>query len=231
LSGFFTYALKKRRLIASSPMAGVEAPALGSERDRVLSDAEIPVMWRATSALSPWNAGAVKLLLATGLRLREASGIRLDDIVEDGRLLVLAPSRTKNGREHRLPLSSFAREIIAEVPRVDGSPFLFSSSGKLPVNSWDYAKKKLDGEMRRHGWNGQPFVLHDLRRTTATMLARQGTAIHVTEKVLNHASGTISGIAAIYNRHSYATEMAEALEGLGETLRGLVAGGGDALAA
>jgi integrase len=56
------------------------------------------------------------------------------------------------------------------------------------------------------------FVLHDLRRTFATELASLGVAIHVIEKLLNHTSGQISGVAAIYNRFSYAKEMREAIE-------------------
>jgi integrase len=53
--------------------------------------------------------------------------------------------------------------------------------------------------------------LHDLRRTFATNLAALGTPIHVTEKLLNHVSGTVSGVAAIYNRHAYMDEMRAAI--------------------
>ena len=35
--------------------------------------------------------------------------------------------------------------------------------------------------------------------------------IHVTERILDHKSGTISGVAAIYNRHDYLEEAREAL--------------------
>jgi len=55
------------------------------------------------------------------------------------------------------------------------------------------------------------FVLHDIRRTFATELASLGVAIHVIEKLLNHSGGQLSGVAAIYNRFSYAKEMREAV--------------------
>jgi hypothetical protein len=42
--------------------------------------------------------------------------------------------------------------------------------------------------------------LHDLRRTFATYFAALGAPIHVTEKLLNHASGSASGVAAISSR-------------------------------
>jgi len=45
-----------------------------------------------------------------------------------------------------------------------------------------------------------------------TTPARLGTILHVTEKLLNHILGSISGVAAIYNRHSYIEEMKEATD-------------------
>jgi hypothetical protein len=65
-------------------------------------------------------------------------------------------------------------------------------------------------------------VIHDLRRTAGTGLARLGVQIAVTEKILNHASGTLSGVAAIYNRYDYAQEMRAALERWSETVLGIV---------
>jgi integrase len=159
-------------------------------------------------------------LLLTGQRLREISELRWDEIVDGS--LVLPPARTKNKRPHRLPLSGFAREIVSSLPRVEGCPYVFSM-GRVPINGWAVTKQRLDAAMRAQGWNGPAFRIHDLRRTAATGLARQGVPIHVTEKILNHASGSLSGVAAIYNRYDYAQEMREALERWAETVRGIVA--------
>jgi integrase len=57
----------------------------------------------------------------------------------------------------------------------------------------------------------QPWVLHDLRRTAASGMAGLGTAPHVIEACLNHQSGIIRGVAAIYNRCRYEPEKREAL--------------------
>jgi hypothetical protein len=61
-------------------------------------------------------------------------------------------------------MSSLALDIIASVPRVEGCPVVFSS-GKVPVNSWEWTKDQLDAPMRRRSWNGEAWVIHDLRRT------------------------------------------------------------------
>ena len=65
--------------------------------------------------------------------------------------------------------------------------------------------------------------LHDLRRTAASGMARLGVAVHVVEKILNHTSGSISGVAAIYNRHAYANEMRAAAQAWANYLDGLTA--------
>ena len=37
-------------------------------------------------------------------------------------------------------------------------------------------------------------------------MARLGVAPHVADKILNHQSGTISGVAAVYQRHEFLSE-------------------------
>jgi hypothetical protein len=54
--------------------------------------------------------------------------------------------------------------------------------------------------------------LHDLRRTCVSGMARLGIPPHVADKILNHQSGTISGVAAVYQRHDFLDERNAALE-------------------
>ena len=56
------------------------------------------------------------------------------------------------------------------------------------------------------------WVLHDLRRTVATGMAALGVAPHVADKILNHQSGAISGIVAVYQRHEFMAERKAAIE-------------------
>ena len=56
-----------------------------------------------------------------------------------------------------------------------------------------------------------PFILHDLRRTAASHMARLGIAPHVVDRILAHSSGTIRGVAAVYNRFEYQEERRSAL--------------------
>jgi hypothetical protein len=73
----------------------------------------------------------------------------------------------------------------------------------------------------------QPWVIHDLRRTATTLMAeRLKVAPHVADKILNHSTGTIKGVAAIYNRSLYLDERTAALEALGRYISDLVEPGG-----
>ena len=121
-------------------------------------------------------------------------------------------SLTKNNREHIFPYGPLVATVLKAIPRT--SAYLFPAT-KLrrkgqPVTviaGWNGPKVALDKRC-----NISPWTLHDLRRTFATNLAALGTPIHVTEKLLNHISGTVSGVAAIYNRHAYLDEMRAAIE-------------------
>jgi integrase len=210
LGGFFTWALRQRKT-ERSPMAGLARPQAATPRDRVLDDAELKLFWQATESaqLSPWHCAALRLLLMTGQRLNEIAMLRFEEIVGDA--IVLAPARTKNKRAHTVPLSRLAREVLDAVPRVDGCAHVFSA-GRAPIGGWNRTKAMLDARMRELGWRGAPWRIHDLRRTCATGLARLEVRQEVTEKILNHSSGKIRGIAAVYNRFEYRDEMRAALE-------------------
>ena len=108
--------------------------------------------------------------------------------------------------------------ILNEIPRRDECEFLFPTrwANDRPISGWGkYKSEMTDGV---NGW-----TLHDLRRTFATNLAALGIAPHIVERLLNHSSGTISGVAAIYNRFQYMDEMRAAIALWEERLASLLA--------
>lgn len=174
------------------------------ERTRILSDKELAAVYN--EALSdPYPFGPiVQMLVLTGQRRGEIASLRRSWITED---TVTFPSEaTKNKREHRLPLTSTTKELITSLP--DTGDVLFSGRNDFekPFNGWGKCKKRFDLNC-----GVKDYTLHDLRRTFSSNMARFGVPIQVTEKILNHVSGSVSGVAAIYNRHSYFDEMRDAL--------------------
>ncbi len=212
LSRFFSWCIKQQVLDGLNPCAGLDRPTVAPSRERALDDAEIKAFWTATARLGAPYGPALRLLLLTGQRLHEISDMRLDEISRDGLTLSLAPARTKNKRAHFVPLAQMARAEISSVPRIAGCSYIFSTTGRGPINGWNKAKRRLDIFMEEElGRVLKPWRIHDLRRTCATTLAKIGIDLVVTEKLLNH-SGASGGLVGIYQRYNYKDERRAALE-------------------
>lgn len=225
LSKFFGWCVE-RDVIDASPMQGVKRPAKEKSRDRVLSDDEIRWFWNACEAVGwPWG-GIGRLLLLTGQRLGEVLGMR--DTELDGAIWTLPGERTKNGRVHTVPLSDAAAALVDEQPRIGRNGLVFTRDGTSQVADYDKGVNALRAAMTAQaeasGRTVEHWTFHDLRRTAATGMARLGIPVHVVEAVLNHASGQISGVAGVYNRHGYDEEKARALEAWARFIADLVDG-------
>ncbi len=190
------------RYLERSPCDGIRMETQQS-RERVLSHEELKRIWRATYRLDTPLAPIVRLLILTGQRRSEIGKLDASFIGEDR--ITLPAELVKNGREQVFPLTEITR---AHLPKIEKGP-LFPAPGLDGViyAGFAYHLPKLQKMSETADW-----TLHDLRRTFATNLAAIGVPIHITEKILNHVSGTISGVAAIYNRHAYFAEMKQALE-------------------
>jgi len=158
------------------------------------------------------------LLLATAQRRGELAEMRWSEIDAVAKTWVIPSERSKNGKAHVVPLSAFALEMLAEVPRFLDCDYVFTTTRKSPVSGFSKALRRLSEGSQTADWRW-----HDLRRTAASGMARLSVAPHVVEKVLNHVSGIISGVAAVYNRHGYDNEKRDALEQWGTTLANLAA--------
>jgi len=212
----FFNTLVERDVIAASPCAGVKKPSVEQSRDRVLSPAEIKSLWHALDTVGGPACAAIKLLLLSGQRRSEVSHMTWSEL--NGDTWVLAKERTKNRKAaHVVPLSRQARELIEQQPRI--SEYVFTS-GNRPVANFARVKQEIDALMKPEA----PWVVHDLRRTVATNLQKLNVPIHVTEAVLNHRTGTVSGITAVYQVHDYANEKRAALAAWGREVERIVTG-------
>ncbi len=196
------------RYLPSSPAVGIKMEKQPS-RDRVLSDAELKAVWIAAEQMGQFGV-IVKLLILTGQRRTEIGSLKWDYIKGDR--ITLPPEVTKNGREHSFPLSQAGSGSLSSHTAVSPSrPFGFLFSASSPATSSFSAWSKSHAQLLKlSGTSG--WTLHDLRRTFATNLAALGVRQEVTEKLLNHVSGQVSGVAAIYNRHSYWNEQVAAMQ-------------------
>jgi integrase len=174
-------------------------------RERVLSDRELALVWNRAAGFGYPYGSIVQLLILTGQRKGEVVGLRRSWIA-DGRIMY--PSEfVKNQRSHTIPAGKLALNLISALPGKTDQLFPSRFEDERPFNGFSKCKAAFDQEIEV-----EPYTLHDLRRTFSSTMAKLGTPIHVTERILNHVSGTISGVAAVYNRHAYIDEMQEAFE-------------------
>lgn len=184
-------------------------------RDRILSDEELAAVYKRAKE-TPYPFGPIiQFLILTGQRRGEIAALRRSWIA-DG-IVTFPAGFTKNKREHRLPLSPLALQLIEALPETGDLLFPSRNDPGKPFNGWSKCKARFDADLPF-----SDYTLHDLRRTFSSNLARLGVPIHVTEKVLNHASGSIGGIAAVYNRYSYVDEMNDALNQHEGFIKGLL---------
>ena len=192
----------RRGFLEASPVPSLRFKA--SSRARILLDDELKAVWgRAVEIGHPYGT-IVQLLILTGQRRGEIAGLRRSWIKEDW--ITLPEGFAKNKREHRIPIGRTLKDLIDSIQNKTDLLFPARSRTDVPFSGWSKSKREFDKAL---GFND--YTLHDLRRTFSSNMARLAIPIHVTEKLLNHVSGTVSGVAAVYNRHSYSDEMKDAV--------------------
>jgi integrase len=199
----YTWARKAGR-VETNPFNGATDLKEPKPRERVLDDAELAAIWKACG--DDDFGRIVKLLILTGARRSEIGGLKWSEL--NYGIWKLPRERSKNDREHVLPLPPAAMTIIESVRHKNNRDQLFGHTAAAGFGQLDYAKGALDGRL---GDQVKPWTLHDLRRTTATKMCDLGIAPHIVETILNHQSGHRGGVAGIYNKSRYEHEVREAL--------------------
>lgn len=214
LSKLFNFAID-RGVVSANPVH--RTPKMGEEvrRDRVLTEEEIRALWNATDDMSPAMSATWRLRLVTAQRAREVVDLRWSEIDLDKAQWLIPSERRKNRREHVVPLSDLAVEILGTVERLDEYVFV-GARGNHQQGAALAALREATGA---DDWTG-----HDLRRTAASLMAAGGVPRHHIGRVLGHSE---HGVTAIYDRHDYLSEKRVALDTLARALRSIVEGEGE----
>lgn len=176
-------------------------------RARILDDDEIRLIWPLTETAGAFGS-IVRLALLTAQRRTKVAEMKWADVSNDGEWAIPQEPREKGaGGVLQLPESALA--IIRAQPRVGDNPFVFAGRGiSGPFKGLGQAKAVLDSKLPA---NMPSWTLHDLRRTSRSLMSRAGVRPDVAERVLGHA---IAGVGGVYDRHQYLAEKAEALQRL-----------------
>lgn len=235
-------------ILDSDPAAPMKLPGVEVQRERTLTDVELRAFWRATDAANkpaernragrvkphpsdyPWGA-YFRLLLLLGQRRSEVARMRWSAIDLDGATWALDAAEVKSARAHLVPLPAAAVALLRALPRVthigdDGevapSDWVLTTNGRAPIADFSKPKLWLDTAMSIELPDMPHWVVHDLRRTVSTNLARLGIDPFTRRRVLNHAQ---TGVDAIYDRHDYLEPKRRALAAWAEDLARIVGEG------
>jgi integrase len=183
-------------------------------RSRVLSDDELRRVWLAAEQDRGPFGPFVRFVLLTATRRGEAAGLRRSELSDDGRIWTIPGSRYKSGKDTLIPLSAPAQAIITAMPVLAGGDHVFSVDGSRPLGDFDGRKQEFD-----KACGVRDYVLHDLRRTSRTLLSRAGVVADIAEMALGHALG---GVRGTYDRHAYESEKRVAFEALAARINQVV---------
>ncbi len=196
---FFKWCIQRNYLTRSPCELMSGKPS--TKRDRVLSDDELKAIWHAAESCGTFGK-IVKLLILTGQRKSEIANLQTSWIKENE--IVFPKEVTKNGREHHFPIGGLCQSILTTAK----SPLLFPAMGKPSRHFTGFSKSKLSLDKKL---NIASWTIHDLRRTFATNMARLGVRLEVTEKLLNHVSGSMGGIVSVYQKYNFWDEQVVAI--------------------
>jgi integrase len=183
-------------------------------RSRILSDDELRQVWTTAERIKGPFASFVQFILLTATRRGEAASLRRRELSDDGRTWIIPGSRYKNGKDTLIPLSKAAQRIIAAQPQL--SDFVFTSNGTCALGGFALRKTAFDKACGVVGW-----TIHDLRRTSRTLLSRAGITPDIAERCLGHA---MVGVRQTYDRFQYADEKRHAFEALAAQIERIVRG-------
>lgn len=213
----FNWAIS-RDLLEHNPCLQVQAPSKEHQRDRVLSDEEIRVLWLTCGQLEPLAEAYFKLVLLTAQRGGEVRLMRWEDVDLETRWWTIPAQHAKNGLAHRVPLIQPAIAVLQAVRTIAAeSPWVFSSTVRRqqPLAKFHPAAQRLVTA------SSVTFVPHDLRRTAASHMTSMGIPRFIVGQILNHVE---PGVTQVYDRHSYDAEKRQALDAWGRKVLALVTG-------
>jgi integrase len=209
LSAFFMW-LAREGYAEANPVAFTNKAVENGSRERVLADKELAAVWGAAG--DGQHGAIVKLLMLTGARRDEIASLRWSEIDFDAATITLPPARTKNKREHVIPLSPQALDILKAQERDRERDHVFGRGIDRGFQDWSGSKQDLDARLVAAGHTFD-WHLHDFRRSLSTALhERFGVSPHVVEALLGHVGAYKSGVRGVYNKAIYLDERRRALE-------------------
>jgi integrase len=165
-------------------------------RKRILTDDELRAVWKTAETFGVFG-DLVRFILLTATRRNEAAHMSRKEL--KGTDWIIPAERYKTKIAHLVPLSSAALALLPQ-----SGEWMFPTSSNQPITAWSFLRRRFD---KASGVTG--YTIHDLRRSSRTLLSRAGVISDHAERCLGHVLPTIRGT---YDLHSYRDEKLRAFE-------------------
>jgi integrase len=220
-SAIFSWAMREEiGGVVVNPFRGIEANPT-TERERILSDAELPKFWAAFAHLDPVRAAALRVTLLSGQRPGEVANMRREHVKDGWWELPGAPDLklrwpgTKNKMTHRVWLPAAVRALMD----LDGDGFVFANARGTSIGSLHEAMARACEHVGIS--RSDKVTPHDLRRSCGSTITGLGFGRESMDRILNHKT---QGIGRVYDRHSYAEQDRRIMEAVAAHLLALASG-------
>jgi integrase len=207
----WNWALARDYGLDSSPCDRVKAADLiGSNRprQRILTNAELRVLWYTTEGYAFPFDPFIRLLLILGCRRGELAKMARHEVDLVSATWRLPGDRTKSEHPRLLPLPKLAVQMLGSLPVFPG-PYFFCTAGGQPISGFSDFKERLDARIAATAAGTPNWRLHDLRRTMRTHLSALRIEQHVREMMIGHKQ---IGITGTYDLHAYEAEQRDGFE-------------------
>ena len=163
------------------------------------------------------TVNGIKLTLYTLLRTQEVIGLRWSEVDFENKLICIPSERMKMNRDHLVPLSKQAIEVLKELLCVTGHHewvFARMMKGKIAPMS----NNAMLFALYRMGFRGR-CTIHGFRSIGSTILHEMGFNTDVIEKALNHEPA--NKVKAAYNKAQFLDFRADMLQQWADYLNNL----------
>ena len=181
IKSIINYCIKKHKYFGTNPCEPIEMNPKGS-RDRFLTEVEIPLFLEAVEQEDLILRNLFKMLLFTGVRKTNVLEMRWSQIDFCTRIWTI--DKTKNGEPLDMYLCDQAIKVLESLPRIDGCDWVFVN----PQTKDHYKDIKKAWNRIKERCGIKDIVIHDLRRSFATILLSSGVEPSVVAKILGHKS-------------------------------------------
>mgnify|MGYP001570150175 FL=1 len=185
LSAIFNLAID-HEIIESNPVARVKKFKENNQKERYLENSELPRLMKVLNSPEQFRisnlviVAAVKFLLLTGVRKREALDLKWSDLdTHTGKWLL---GENKSGKARYINLNEDALTIVKQLSRKYDYVFANPETGK-PFND---IRKTFDKIMQAS--DIKEMRIHDLRHNFASLAVNSGQSLYVVQHLLGHAS-------------------------------------------